>query len=71
VLVQHRAVHDAKTGGSYSVKRYESEKEGDGTGGWRHTEIRLQPENPEFHPIILRDVRDDEFPVIAEVVEVL
>jgi len=71
VLVQHRDIDDPETGGSYTVKRYESDKESDGAGGWRHTEIRLVPENAEFAPIILREVRDDEFHVIAEVVEVL
>lgn len=71
VLVEHRDIDDPETGGSYTVKRYESDKESDGSGSWRHTEIRLLPENPDFAPIILRDVRDDEFHVIAEVVEVL
>ncbi|HSV31457.1 MAG TPA: type I restriction endonuclease [Atribacteraceae bacterium] len=71
VLVQHRDIHDPETGGSYTVKRYESKKESDGDGGWRHTEIRLLPENPGFAPIILRQVHDDEFRVIAEVIEVL
>jgi len=71
VLVQHRDIDDPETGGSYTVKRYESKKESDGTGSWQHTEIRLLPENPDFAPIILREVRDDEFHVIAEVVEVL
>jgi type I restriction enzyme R subunit len=71
VLVQHRDIDDPETGGSYTVKRYESAKESDGAGSWRHTEIRLLPENPEFAPIILRDIRDDEIHVIAEVVEVL
>jgi SOS-response transcriptional repressor LexA len=71
VLVQHRDIDDPETGGSYTVKRYESEKENDATGNWRHTEIRLLPENSDFAPIILKDARDDEFHVIAEVVEVL
>ncbi|HXG60430.1 MAG TPA: type I restriction endonuclease [Planctomycetota bacterium] len=71
VLVQHRDIRDPETGGSYTVKRYRSEKEGDGTGGWRHAEIRLLPENPEFAPLILKDVRDDEMRVIAEFVEVI
>lgn len=71
VLVQHRDIDDPETGGSYTVRRYESEKESDGAGSWRHTEIRLLPENPDFAPIILREVRDDGFHVIAEVVEVL
>ncbi|MCL6507328.1 MAG: DEAD/DEAH box helicase family protein [Bryobacteraceae bacterium] len=71
VLVQHRDIDDPETGGSYTVKRYESRKESDDAGSWRHSEIRLLPENPDFAPIILRDVRDDEFHIIAEVVEVL
>ncbi len=71
ILVEHRDIDDPETGGSYTVKRYKSKKEGDGTGTWRHTEIRLDPENPEFAPIVLRDVRDDELHVVAELVEVL
>jgi len=71
VLVQHRDIHDPETGGGYTVKRYGSKKESDGAGGWRHAEIRLLPENPSFAPLILSDVRDDEFHVIAEALEVL
>jgi hypothetical protein len=71
VLVQHRDIDDPETGGSYTLKRYESDKDSDGTGNWRHTEIRLLPENSDFAPIILRDVRDDDFQVVAEVVDVL
>jgi len=71
VLVQHRDIDDPETGGAYTVKRYESDKESDGSGSWRHTEIRLLPENRAFTEIILKDVRDDEFHIIAEVVEVL
>jgi len=71
VLVQHRDIDDPETGGSYTVKRYESQKESDDAGGSRHTEIRLLAENPDFAPIILREIRDDEFHIIAEIVEVL
>ncbi|MGE5698885.1 MAG: helix-turn-helix transcriptional regulator [Deltaproteobacteria bacterium] len=71
VLVQHRDIHDPETGGSYTVKRYKSDKESDGLGSWRHTEVQLIPENPEFSPIVLREVRDDEVCVVAELVEVL
>jgi len=71
VLVQHRDIHDPETGGSYTVKRYESDKEGDGSGSWKHKAIRLLPENPEFSPIVLNDVRDDEFTVVAEFIDVL
>ncbi|MHB0928821.1 MAG: type I restriction enzyme subunit R domain-containing protein [Candidatus Nanopelagicales bacterium] len=71
VLVQHRDIHDPETGGSYTVKRYESQKEVDGSGGWRHSEIRLVPENSDFAPIVLREGIDDVLRVIAEVVDVL
>ncbi len=71
LLVQHREIQDPETGGSYTIKRYRSKKESDGTGSWRHEEIRLEPENPEFKPKVLENVLDNEFLVIAEVVEVL
>ncbi len=31
----------------------------------------LEPDNPEFGPIVSNDIRDDELHVIAELVEVL
>ena len=71
VLVQHRDIQDPETGGSYTVKRYRSEKASDGMGGWRHTEIRLVPENPEFAPIVLTEAREDEVRVVAELIDVL
>jgi hypothetical protein len=54
VLVQHRDVTDPETGGSYTVKRYQSEKQGDGEG-WRHERITLMPmsSDPRFMPLVL------------------
>ncbi|HJX15779.1 MAG TPA: HsdR family type I site-specific deoxyribonuclease, partial [Candidatus Deferrimicrobiaceae bacterium] len=71
VLIQHRDIQDPETGGSYTVKRYRSGKVSDGRGSWRHTEIRLVPENPEFAPIVLTEAREDEVRVVAELIEVL
>lgn len=71
VLVHHRDIQDPDTGGSYTVKRYRSSKESDGAGGWRHSEIHLEPLNPEFKPIVLKNVLEGEVQVIAELVEVL
>ncbi len=70
VLVQHRSIQDPEAGGSYTVKRYESEKQADGES-WRHTLIKLLPENPEFEPIVLKGIREGDVSVIAELVEVL
>ena len=70
VLVQMRETADPESGERYTVKRYESEKSGDGDS-WRHTKITLKPTNPDFEPIVLRVSDDHELQVIAEVVEVL
>ncbi len=71
VLVQHRAIHDPETGGSYTVKRYRSEKRRSGQGEWRHEVVRLEPLNPHFKPIVLKDVPEGEVKVVAEFLEVV
>jgi len=73
VLVQHQSIQDPEAGGSYTVKRYESEKEPGGTegDGWRHKVIRLLPENPDFEPIVLTQVDEDDVSVVAELLEAL
>ncbi len=71
LLVQHRDIHDPETGGSYTVKRWRSKKEGEGTDEWRHEEIRLEPENRDFALMTLRGVGNHDIRVAAELVEVL
>jgi phage repressor protein C with HTH and peptisase S24 domain len=71
VLVQHRDIHDPETGGSYTVKVYESRKDQMPDGTWRHKEIALRPLNPAFRTITLAKVPEGEVQVVAEVVEVL
>jgi uncharacterized protein len=73
VLVQHQSIHEPEAGGGYTVKRYESEKKpgGDDSNDWRHKVIRLQPENPDFEPIMLIKVDECEVSVVAELLEVL
>ena len=70
VLVQLRNGVDPETGHSYTVKRYESEKTADGDT-WRHTRIRLKPNNPAFAPIELDESDEGAIQVIAELIEVL
>jgi type I restriction enzyme R subunit len=73
VLVEHREIADPDLGGTYTVKVWESEREEGGDGTWRHKEVRLKPDSlsPDYEPIVLHGVGDDEFRVVAEVVEVL
>jgi hypothetical protein len=69
--VQHQSIQDPEAGGSYTVKRYESDKVADGKGGWKHKVIRLLSENPDFEPIVLTGIDEGEVSVLAELVEVL
>ena len=71
VLVESRLVTDPETSQRYTIKRYKSEKEDIGNGQWRHKKIILSPNNKEFKDIILKNVSDDDFRVVAEFVEVL
>jgi type I restriction enzyme, R subunit len=73
VLVQHRDIVDPELGGSFTVKLWESEKESNGDGTWRHTEVRLKPvsTDPQQKAIVLRNMDEDEIAVVAELQEVL
>jgi DUF2075 family protein len=67
VVVQHRSISDPETGGSYTIKRYRSEKVVDEDGGWRHERIELVPESAEmaFQPLVMH-VGQDDLSVVAE-----
>lgn len=73
VLVQHRDITDADTGGHYTVKVYESRKEVHTDGTWRHVSIILRPDTTAsgYKPIVLREEQGDDLKVIAELVAVL
>ena len=68
--VQWQGQADPETGGSYAVKRYESEKHVvDGElQGFR---VTLVPSNSEFDPIELTPEFEDEVSIIAGLVDVL
>ena len=70
VLVQLRDATDPETGARYTVKRYESEKAGEGAE-WRHAKITLKPINPQFDPILFTDTDEGALAVVAELLEVI
>jgi hypothetical protein len=75
LLVQHWAISDPETGGSYTVKEYRSLKvedpeSGDGAS-WKHTAIQLVPRNKDFRTIWVNPDQVDELRVIAELIHVL
>lgn len=65
VLAQYRGPADPETGGSYTVKRYSSTKIA-AAEGWRHREVKLAPDNPEFEPIVLLPAHENDFAIVAE-----
>ena len=71
VLVQYRGEADPDTGGSYTVKRYSSEKAASEDDDWRHARIVLSPINPEYEPIVFSPDESGHVAVIAEMVTVL
>ncbi len=65
VLVQHRGLYDVDYTGSYTIKKYTSEKSFDReTGQWQHERIVLKPANPEYTPIVIEE--EDDFTVVGE-----
>ena len=68
VLAQYRGPEDPETGGSFTVKRYSSIKVAVSDGGWKHSEIRLEPLNADFEPIILAPESEYDVQIIAVMV---
>jgi DUF2075 family protein len=71
VLTQHHDIADPETGGSYTVKKYQSEKKYKKDGTWQHGKIILESLNPKYKPIILPKSAEGEFKIIAEFMAVL
>ena len=73
VLVQHREINDMDTGGHFTVKIYESQKEFLPDGTWKHSQIILRPDTNAagYEPIVLIPESGEDLRVIAELVAVL
>jgi type I restriction enzyme R subunit len=71
LLVEHRDIADPDTGGSYTVKRYRSEKGAGEGGSWAHAAVWLEPLNPAYEPIVIVASEADDVRVIGELMEVL
>lgn len=71
VLVESRLVTDPETQQSFTIKRYHSEKQDLGGGQWKHKRIVLSPDNKAFKDIVLENVAEDDFRVVAEFIAVI
>ncbi|NCC50058.1 MAG: DEAD/DEAH box helicase [Spartobacteria bacterium] len=66
LILQHRDISDPETGGCYTIKKYKRLPQGDGERGGR---ITLQPNNPDYEPIIIDS--GEALSVIGELLEIL
>lgn len=83
LLLQHHAIWDPDTGGTYTVARYEAVSESapssePASGNeptshhtWHHTSIRLVPSNPAFATISLSPDQVEDLRIIAEFLRVI
>lgn len=71
VLTQCAGIHDPETGGSYTVKKYHSEKVAGEDGEWLHTKIELRPINKAFKTIAILSEGEGDVIVVAEYAGVL
>lgn len=73
VLVESRRIADAEHGGSYTLKRYRSQKAIEPDATWEHSRIELLPESfdSRFKPIVFESGKDSDLRVVAEYVAVL
>jgi SOS-response transcriptional repressor LexA len=70
VLVQHREISDPETGGSYTIKRYRSEKASK-DDGWGHRVIYLEPKNSDYSTIVLTPETEGELLLVAEFISIM
>ncbi len=70
VVAEHRDIDDPDTGGSYTVKLYQSTKEYQKDGTWRHLEIRLRPDSydPTYKELVLGPDTAGRVRIIAELI---
>jgi len=71
VLAECRDIADPENQGSYTIKRYSSEKAYLEGNVWIHKRITLSPDNKDFKDIVLENVGEDDFYIAAEFVCVI
>jgi SOS-response transcriptional repressor LexA len=70
-IVQHRDISDPETGGNYTIKRVYRVQGTTREGGVGYSEIRLEPENPSYGAITIRETDDANVQPLGEFLEVL
>jgi len=71
VLAQKLGLSDIDTGGSYTIKRYESSKIPDESSEWLHESIVLKAANHDYEDIEIIPEESDQFSIVAIYLETL
>lgn len=71
VLAEHHGSVDGEYEGSYSIKKYHSQKKYNEFGEWEHEAVELHPLNRLYEPIFLSPDDIEEFCIIGEFIKVL
>lgn len=71
MLIQHRGLRDPETGNRFVVKRYQRITPYKGGEDDIPVTIHLLSDNPEYQPIVLRSLREDEISSPAVFIEVI
>lgn len=71
VLTQHHNFYDSDYKGSYSIKTYTSKKKYDNENNWMHEEIILEPKNPDYSPIIIKEEDSNDFRIVGEFIGII
>ena len=65
IVLTQSAEPDMEYGGSYTIKKYHSEKTLNEDGSWKHERVVLQPLNSEYLPIEVNPDDDNQFKTIG------
>jgi type III restriction enzyme len=60
IVLAEGPIFDPELGGSFTVKKYVSERQLDPDGSWRHRVVKLLSTNPEFQPIVVEQPADGD-----------
>ena len=71
LFINHSGLNDPHTGGSWTVRRFESVAREEGSEEWPHDRIVLGPDNEEYPPFTLDVKSEADLKVLGEFVAIL
>lgn len=71
LLVQFRGIHDPDLGDGITIRRFAGAQRVESRKAFRYGEIRLEPLNPEYPSIVLKDVQSDDFKVVGRYISTI